>query len=112
MYRGVSGGLLPETCRKSNAHGVKGGVEGGFLSTTVDRSTALFYAKGGADKSRRGGPAVVFETQMGMVDRGAAVSWLSEFPHEEEILFAPYATPRPLAPLHLRLLMTLRLAAG
>ena len=71
VYRGVSGGLLPEACRKPNAHGVKGGVEGGFLSTTFDRSTALFYAKGGADRSRRGGPAIVFETQMGMVDRGA-----------------------------------------
>ena len=94
VYRGVSGGLLPEVCRRPNSHGIKGGVEGGFMSTTFDRSTALFYAKGGADKSKRGGPAVLFETQMGMVDRGADVSWLSEFPHEAEILFAPYAPHR------------------
>ena len=89
VYRGVSGGVLPEACRVTNEYGVKGGVEGGFMSTTLNRGTALFYAKGGADKSKHGGPAIVFETQMGMVDRGADVSWLSEFQHEAEILFAP-----------------------
>ena len=26
---------------------------------------------------------------MGMVDRGADLTWLSQYPHEEEILFAP-----------------------
>ena len=69
VYRGVNGGVLPEGCRRKNSYGVRGGVEGGFMSTTLDRGTALFYAKGGADKSK-GGPALVFETQMGMVDRG------------------------------------------
>ena len=64
------------------------------MSTTLNRDTALFYAKGGADKSKHGQPALVFEAQMGMVDRGADVSWLSEFPHEVEILFAPYVPPR------------------
>ena len=39
VYRGVSGGLLPESCRKFNAHGIKGGVEGGFMSTTFDRDS-------------------------------------------------------------------------
>ena len=59
------------------------------MSTSFDRKTALFYAVGVADRSKRGSSAIVFETQMGMVDRGADVSWLSEFPHEAEILFAP-----------------------
>ena len=58
------------------------------MSTTTDKATALFYAKGGANKDSRG-PAIVFEMQMGMTDRGANVAWLSEFPHEAEILFAP-----------------------
>ena len=89
VYRGVSGGVLPDACRVGNAYNVKGGVEGGFVSTTTDEKTAFFYAAGGADKSKRGGPAIVFETQMGMIDRGADVAWLSEFPHEAEILFAP-----------------------
>lgn len=89
VYRGVSGGVLPEACRVPNSYGIRGGVEGGFLSTTTDKTTALFYANGGADKSKQGLPSILFETQMGMVDRGADVAWLSEFPQEAEILFAP-----------------------
>ena len=36
-----------------------------------------------------GRPSLVFEIQMGMLGRGADVSWLSEFPNEAEILFGP-----------------------
>jgi hypothetical protein len=32
---------------------------------------------------------VVFEIQMGMIDRGADLSWLSQYPHEAELLFSP-----------------------
>ena len=32
---------------------------------------------------------MLFEVQMGMIDRGADVSLLSQFPSEQEILFAP-----------------------
>ena len=85
VYRGVSGGMLPEACRRKNQYGFKGGVEGGFMSTTTNKATALFYATGGANKEMRGGPAIMFETQMGMIDRGADVGWLSEFPHEKEV---------------------------
>ena len=40
------------------------------------------YAGGGRN-------GIVFEVQMGMVDRGADIAWLSQYPHEKEILFAP-----------------------
>ena len=33
--------------------------------------------------------STIFEMQMGMVDRGADLSWLSQYPHEREILFGP-----------------------
>ena len=69
----------------ANVYGVKGGIEGGFMSTTTDEKTARFYAEGGADKSKQGRPAILLETQMGMVDRGADVAWLSEFPREAEV---------------------------
>ena len=32
---------------------------------------------------------LIFEIQMGMVDRGADLSWLSQYPHEKEICFPP-----------------------
>ena len=32
---------------------------------------------------------MIFEIQMGMVDRGASIQWCSQFPKEVEILFAP-----------------------
>ena len=36
-----------------------------------------------------GSGGAIFEVQMGMVDRGADLAWLSQYPHEREILFAP-----------------------
>ena len=81
VWRGVSGGLLPDRFRSSNAFGVKGGIEAGFMSTTTDREVAMSYA------TTRGGPAVVFEVQQGMVDRGTDLSWLSQC--------APFFTLQP-----------------
>ena len=53
----------------------------GFMSTTTDRTVAISYASTGS-----GGPVtpVVFQMQMGMIDRGAELSWLSQYPHENE----------------------------
>ena len=36
-----------------------------------------------------GGRGIVFEIQQGMIDRGADIAFLSQYPHEREILFAP-----------------------
>ena len=56
-----------------------GGVESAFMSTTLNRAVAMGYAAG--DGSRTG---IVLEVQQGMINRGAAISWLSQYPHEEE----------------------------
>ena len=45
VYRGVWGCMLPDAWRTPNDYGVRGGIEGGYLSTTTDMGTALFYAK-------------------------------------------------------------------
>ena len=45
-------------------------VQYGFSSTTTDRVQALHYAEGKA--------STVFEMEMGMVDRGADLGWLSQ----------------------------------
>ena len=73
VYRGVAGMKLPDAFWTANEFGVKGGVENGFMSTTLDRGVAMGYAKG--DGSRMG---IVIEAQQGMVNRGAAISWLSQ----------------------------------
>jgi hypothetical protein len=75
--------MLPEQFWSPNSMNVRGGIELAFMSTTTDRSVALEYAR--ADDK----PSIVFEMQMGMVDRGAPLQWLSQFPTEAEILFAP-----------------------
>ena len=63
--------------------GVRGGIEYAFSSTTTDREQALLYANASTDpKSTQA--STIFEMQMGMVDRGADLSWLSQYPHERE----------------------------
>ena len=60
-----------------------GGVELAFMSTTPDISVAHQYSQDPF--------GIVVEIQQGMIDRGAEISWLSQYPHEAEILFAPLA---------------------
>ena len=68
VYRGTKGGILPPQFWKPNEMNVRGGIELGFMSTTTQRDVAIKFASGDEDK-----PSLVFEIQMGMVDRGAPV---------------------------------------
>jgi len=43
VYRGMSGVLLPEAFRVSDAEGCREGVELGFLSTSTNKDQALGY---------------------------------------------------------------------
>ena len=45
LYRGLSGGLLPERFVAPDAHGCRGGVERGFMSCTLRQSVAAQYVK-------------------------------------------------------------------
>ena len=83
VYRGVSGGVLPASFWMPNEANVRGGVEWGFLSCTADYEVALAYA------ASRGGAGIVLELQQGMVDRGAELTWLSQYPYERECLLPP-----------------------
>ena len=83
VYRGISGMKLPDQFWTPNEFGVRGGVEQAFMSSSTDLSVAMGYASGGR------GAGIVIEVQQGMVDRGADISWLSQYPHEREILFGP-----------------------
>ncbi|CAK0838498.1 unnamed protein product [Prorocentrum cordatum] len=85
VYRGVERGMLPECFWEANDFNVRGGVEFAFMSTTTERDVAIFYS--GAEKD--GNVSTIIEGQLGMVDRGADLSSLSQYPHEKEICFGP-----------------------
>jgi len=84
VFRGVSGGVLPKQFWEKNHHGAIGGVDLSFMSTTPKRDVALGYATSSGKFGK-----ILFEIRMGMIDRGADVSELSQYPGEKEILFAP-----------------------
>ena len=56
----------------------------GIGVTPTERDVALMYMQQSGKASK-----MLFEVRMGMIDRGADVSLISQFPTEQEILFAP-----------------------
>ncbi len=52
----------------------RGGVEYAFMSTTTDETVALSFAK---DGNRETASTLVI-AELGMVDRGASLDWLSQ----------------------------------
>ena len=58
------------------------------MSATTDKEVALAYATGGEGANAGG---ILFCMDQGLVDRGADLAWLSQYPHESEVLFAPLA---------------------
>ena len=88
VYRGLSGSVLPPQFWKGHGNG---GVEFAFMSTTSDRDVAIRYARGRPGKSEAERQVkTVMEIKMGMIDRGADLQWLSQYPHEREITFTPF----------------------
>jgi hypothetical protein len=86
VFRGTKGGRLPGKFWKPNSDNIRGGIERAFMSTTTNRAVAMDFAseveEGQAKVTK---PSIVFEIQMGMVDRGAAVQCFSQFPAEAEV---------------------------
>ena len=82
VYRGLSGMLLDDRWMVGDGRS-KGGVEYGFLSTTLNESVAMEYS--GARKDR----GVVFEMEVGAIDCGADLKSISQYPGEAELLFGP-----------------------
>ena len=95
VYRGIAGMKLPNEFWIPNEFGVRGGVEKAFMSTTTEQAVAMGYASGGRG-AKQASIGIVIEVQQGMVNRGADISRLSQYPHEREILCAR-ATSSPMA---------------
>ena len=82
LYRGMCGRRLPEEFWKADRNGAKGGVERALLSTTSSWEVAVQYVGDGA-------LPIIFAIECGAVDKGACLSWLSQFPDEIEYLLPP-----------------------
>ena len=81
LYR-APGGVVPADFWRYSEYNVRGGVEFAFMSATAEREVALEYAM-------HSSAGVIFEIHQAMVDRGAELSWLSQYPHEKEVTFPP-----------------------
>ena len=88
VWRGVCYGKLPECFWTPSSEGICGGVEYGFQSTTRSYEQALHYALG-CGWAATDDATTLFELSMGLVDRGAELTWLSQYPHEQEVLLPP-----------------------
>ena len=89
VYRGIGGKALPKEFWEKNRFGVRGGVEPAFMSTTLNREVAMTYA---SDSD----VGIVLAIRQGMVNRGADISWLSQYPHEKECVAALAFTSQAL----------------
>ena len=91
VYRGIKGASLPPNFFTPDAHGVCGGIEFGFTSTSCAKSEALAYATsvGAAGGGKGMACPIVLELEQGMVSRGAEMEAFSQYPHESEVLFSP-----------------------
>jgi len=82
VCRGISGVKLPGCFKKCAEGGGRGGVDFGFLSTTTNELVAVNYI-GGKEMP------VLFQFDVGDIDRGASLSFLSQYPNEDEVLIPP-----------------------
>ena len=93
LFRGINDGMLPEAFFEEK-DGIQGGVEFGFMSFTTNEEQALEYAtqegKKGEKSNQQAYRCTLFRMHQGMADRGAEISWLSQYPDEAEILFPPF----------------------
>eukprot|EP00283_Hemiselmis_rufescens_P011563 CAMPEP_0173448318 /NCGR_PEP_ID=MMETSP1357-20121228/40518_1 /TAXON_ID=77926 /ORGANISM="Hemiselmis rufescens, Strain PCC563" /LENGTH=262 /DNA_ID=CAMNT_0014414817 /DNA_START=30 /DNA_END=814 /DNA_ORIENTATION=- len=73
---------LPRKFWKKDEFGCRGGVEFGFLSTSTKKTVAMQYSGGKALPT-------ILQMDVGQVDRGATIVFLSQYPYEAEMLFPP-----------------------
>jgi NLR family CARD domain-containing protein 3 len=76
VYRGLGGMVLDDKWFVQDKRNTRGGVELGFLSTTLNRSTALEYS--GVMRGR----GIILEIDVGAIDCGAQLDCLSQYPGE------------------------------
>lgn len=94
VYRGINESKLKlnEKFWKPNGDEFSGGVEYGFMSTSLHESIAIEYARKGNNSEFSKGnnsECSIFVIQFDMASRGASLQWLSQYPYENELLYNP-----------------------
>jgi hypothetical protein len=84
VYRGIARRTMPKKMLNKGMDNARGGIEYGFSSASTKREEARRYAT--KDKATT---PVILEITQGLIDRGADLEWLSQYPHEAEVLFPP-----------------------
>ena len=82
VYRGLAGVKLPDVFKVAEEGQGRGGVDFAFMSTTTSMEVAFSYL--GEKKL-----PIVFRIQVGDIDRGCPVSFISQYPKEREHLMPP-----------------------
>ena len=95
LYRGLGFDAdLPELFYQTDEHGCSGFTEWGFMSTTARKEVAIQYSK-----VQEGNPLPrVLVISLGSVDRGACLKDFSQYPDEEEFLYAPFSFVEKFGP--------------
>ena len=85
VYRGVceNDHVLPRAFLSADDE-FAGGIELAFMSTTRSPAVALDYSGGAA------ATGTLFAIDFDLTSRGASIGFLSQYPHEEELLFPPF----------------------
>ena len=92
LYRGTGGRMaLPLRFSQADEHGCKGFTEWGFMSTTSNKAVAIQYS--GVNEGQA--VPIVFMIKVQSIDRGARISFFSQYPGEEEVLFMPMSFVAP-----------------
>lgn len=78
VFRGISFRTMPKQFKRADEETkTRGGIEYGFTSCSTDESQAKVYAKPSTERNKT---PIILEMQQGMIDRGADLSWLSQYP--------------------------------
>eukprot|EP01052_Picozoa_sp_SAG31_P034313 SAG31_NODE_3994_length_3679_cov_2.233240_1_plen_166_part_00 len=84
VFRGARGLRMPSQLEDTDKFGSRFGIEYSFMSTTVDKAVAINY---GTDP--KGDLSYLMEFSTDSLNRGALLTWLSQYPNEQEVLFGP-----------------------
>ena len=83
VYRGISFRTLPKKLKRKKPDNTRGGIEFGFTSCSLSEKVANAYANPDVQRGDLQNTPIILAMSMGMIDRGADLTELSQYPHEK-----------------------------